>query len=382
MDPITHAASGAVAFLAQKGRPAHRLAMPLAALAAASPDADIFFASTPLQFLLLHRGITHSLAALPVMGLLLACASRPFWRAATPGRWGFARVWLFMSALVGLHIWLDVVTTYGTMIFLPFSHERVRLNGLFIVDPLLTLPLLCGLLYAAKRDSRAAALGACAWVFLWPAICVGLNCLHTANVNARLAAQGHQARRVTVLPDALSPLFWRVLFTEIREQGEGAPQIVFEQALDAFGRERLPARAYRGIPAALAEDLARASTACKYFLDFSILPVMAPLPPQDAPGQGHAGRFTSGAPSEGFWLVHDLRFGSSLAFVNRLMALRPNAGIPFQLMVELARDKSSKSGLALTRERLRFSDSGRDSGWRKPRPPSLPSFGAWLTGLR
>ncbi|MDR2054465.1 MAG: metal-dependent hydrolase [Desulfovibrio sp.] len=382
MDPVTHAASGAVAFLAMRERPAHRLALPLAALAAASPDVDVLFASAPLQFLLLHRGITHSLAALPVMGLLLACASRPLWRETTPGRWSFAKVWLFMSALAGLHIWLDVVTTYGTMIFLPFSHERARLNGLFIVDPLLTLPLLCGLFYAVKRSSRAAALGALAWVFFWPAFGVGLNCLHTAGVSARLAEQGRQARQVTVLPDALAPLFWRVLFAEEREQGKNVPRTVFEQPLDAFGRERGSAREYRGLSAELAEDLARSSTACKYFLDFTILPVMVPLRWQDAPGRDHSGRAASGAPPEGFWLVHDLRFGSSLAFVNKLMALRPNADIPFQLMVELAKDKTAKSGFALTRERLRFSDSGRDSGWQKPRPPRRPSFGAWLTGLR
>ena len=54
MDPITHAASGAVAMLALPRRPLTRWAVPLAALAAASPDLDLVFVSTPLQFLLLH----------------------------------------------------------------------------------------------------------------------------------------------------------------------------------------------------------------------------------------------------------------------------------------------------------------------------------------
>ena len=81
MDPVTHAASGAVAMLALPSRPASRWAVPLAALAAASPDLDILFASTPLQFLLLHRGITHSLAGVPALGLLLALCCRPLWRA-------------------------------------------------------------------------------------------------------------------------------------------------------------------------------------------------------------------------------------------------------------------------------------------------------------
>ena len=72
MDPVTHAASGALAMLAMPQRPATRWALPLAAFAAASPDLDILAASGPLQTLLLHRGITHALAAAPLMGLLLA----------------------------------------------------------------------------------------------------------------------------------------------------------------------------------------------------------------------------------------------------------------------------------------------------------------------
>ena len=83
MDPITHAASGAVAMLAMPHRPASRWAVPLAALAAASPDMDVAFAHTPLQFLLLHRGITHSLAAAPLLGLVFALAGYALREQAT-----------------------------------------------------------------------------------------------------------------------------------------------------------------------------------------------------------------------------------------------------------------------------------------------------------
>ena len=88
---------------------------------------------------------------MPILGLLLALCCYPLWRSTTPGHWNFGKVWLLTCAMVLLHIWLDVVTTYGTMIFLPFSHERVRLNGVFIIDLLLTLPL-------ASRDGQSAGL--------------------------------------------------------------------------------------------------------------------------------------------------------------------------------------------------------------------------------
>ncbi|WP_165176170.1 metal-dependent hydrolase [Desulfovibrio sp. ZJ369] len=381
MDPVTHAASGAVAMLALPGRPATRWAVPLAALVAASPDLDILFASGPLQFLLLHRGITHSLAALPVMGLILAVCSWPLWRAATPARWSFARVWLLACALVLLHIWLDVVTTYGTMIFLPFSHERVRLNGIFIIDLLLTLPLLWAVW--RWRTKRALMLLALAWIFVYPALGVGLNAWHTAQTEARLAAEHRLVSRVTVLPDALAPFFWRVLFEEENAKGKN----VREQGLNALGQARTPERACTAVPNALAADLSRQSVTCETFLQFAVLPVIAPLRreewPQD-PAQ-HAREF----------LIHDLRFGSNLEFVQKLMAMRPHADIPFQLMVEVElgqgdspdlRPKNAPqaagSGARLLRERLRFSDSGRDSRWGTPRPPRPPSFWPWLVGLR
>ncbi|MEG6592669.1 metal-dependent hydrolase, partial [Desulfovibrio sp. 1188_IL3213] len=185
MDPITHAASGAVAMLAAPHRPATRWAVPLAALAAASPDIDVLFCHTPLQFLLLHRGITHSLAAAPLLGLLLALLSRPLWRPSTPGCWSFTKVWLFMVCMVLLHIWLDVITTYGTMIYLPFSHERVRLNAVFIIDLLLTLPLLWAVWrWRARRGLMRLTL---AWVIVYPLLCIGLNAWHTAQTQQRLA---------------------------------------------------------------------------------------------------------------------------------------------------------------------------------------------------
>ena len=381
MDPVTHAASGAVAMLALPSRPATRWAVPLAALAAASPDLDILFASSPLQFLLLHRGITHSLPALPVMGLILALCCRPLWRAATPGRWSFGRVWLLACALVLLHIWLDVVTTYGTMIFLPFSHERVRLNGIFIIDLLLTLPLLWAVWRWRKK--RALMLLALAWVFVYPALGVGLNARHTAQAEARLTAENRQASRVTVLPDAFAPFFWRVLFEEEDVRGKN----VREQGLNALGRPRTPESAYSAVPNALAEELARQSVTCESFFQFAVLPVIAPLSRKDWP-QDPAAKARK-------FLIHDLRFGSSLEFVRKIMAMRPDADIPFQLMVELgfaddgALAETGKNAAStawgearLLRARLRFSDSGRDSRWQTPRPPRPPSFWPWLVGLR
>ena len=446
MDPITHAASGAVAMLAMPSRPATRWAVPLAAIAAASPDIDVTLCHTPLEFLLLHRGITHSLTAAPLLGLLLTLLARPMWKSGTPGHWSFPKVWLFMICMVLLHIWLDVITTYGTMIYLPFSYERVRLNAVYIIDLLLTLPLLWAVLrWRAKRGLMRLAL---AWVFVYPALCIGLNAWHTAQTESRLAAEGQNlqqtVRQVVLLPDAFGPLFWRALYETDGPEG----RLVYSQGLNALGQPRNTATAHRAAPPELLAELARQSVAAQAFFGFTLLPVISPLSDDFKPAEALAGATpalpgaadataatTTAATADAvatkaattpnntnpaaaanttdathaadaaandtpakdtrlaYALFNDLRFGSDLAFVRAIIASRPNADVPFKYMAELELstpgeaaalvDEGQNPGdVHLVRERLRFSDSGKDSHWQSPRVPTPPSFWDWLIGLR
>ena len=397
MDPITHAASGAVAMLAMPNRPASRLAVPLAALAAASPDIDVLMANTPLQFLLLHRGITHSLFVAPLLGLMLALVGYSLWRAQTPGHWRFAKTWLFMTGMVLLHIWLDCITTYGTMIFVPFSHMRVRLNAVFIIDLLVTLPLLWAIW--RWRARRGLMLLAMAWLFVYPGLSIGLNAWHTAQTRQILTAQGRTPTQVVVLPDAFSPFFWRALYSVDAPSGP----TVYTQGLDALGTPRGPEIAATALPDSLAHDLAQQSVVADAFLQFTLLPVVAPLPADMLPADSSTDK-----PAPTYVMIHDQRFGSSLAIVRNIMALRPSADIPFKYMAELApapapaepdsirSESAQEAGKAvapaqtaspgffhrLLRERMRFSDSGRDSFWQAPRPPTQPNLLQWLVGLR
>ena len=57
-------------------------------------------ANTPMQFLLLHRGITHSLFFAPLLGLVLTLVGYSLWRAHTAGHWRFAKTWPFMTGMV------------------------------------------------------------------------------------------------------------------------------------------------------------------------------------------------------------------------------------------------------------------------------------------
>lgn len=407
MDPITHAASGAVAMLALRRRPPR--AVLVGALAAAAPDIDILFGNDPLTTLLLHRGITHALPAVPVFALLLALVALPLLRggssdriylsSSSPGRWSFPAVWLCMACMVLLHIWLDCVTTYGTLIFLPFSAERVRLNAVFIIDFLLTLPLLWTVWrcrasrrrsYQDKRSALAAARLALLWVFVYPLLGVGLNALHTSHATEALRAD--TSRRdavledVVVLPDAFAPLFWRVIWQErpvgvspagadalLRTGLPDSGSVVRTAGLDLLGRLRTPFSAPRpAMPQDAAAALAARSVEAGAFFEFALLPVLDTVPDAD--------RNDMLAPAVRQWRSYDLRFGSSLEFVRKLMALRPNADIPFQFF--FAVDADEQGAPRLDSVRLRFSDSQRDSGWRQPAEPRTVPLLRRFVGLR
>jgi inner membrane protein len=277
--------------------------------------------------------------------------------------------------MVLLHIWLDAVTTYGTMIFLPFSHERVRLNGLFIVDLLFVLPLLL----AIWRGRRVCMIAACVWLVAYPGLNIALNARHAATTEARLASEGREVSGLTVLPDAFAPFFWRVIFAE--RDAEGREQ-VREQSLDALGRPRSPEIAHPAFTERGVANLSAVSVFCREFFAFTMLPVFSVLPPGDRPEDEP--RDSAG---KEYFLFYDLRFGSGHAFVRDLMRLRPEGDRPFQLMLEFGDDGLSGPAVPAEkaqplRERLRFSGSNKDSGWRTPLVPEKPSLWAWLVGLR
>lgn len=368
MDPLTHAASGAVAWLAIPGRPQSRWGIWLAAMACASPDIDLAFIHTPLQFLQLHRGITHSFAFTPIFALLLALCCWPLWRKACPGRWAYLKVWLLCCAMVLLHIWFDVVTTYGTMVFLPFSHYRVRLNAIFMIDLLVAVPLYWALI--RWRHKRTLILLTLCWIFVYPASSIAINAWHTGQCETRFAEKGRKVTELHVLPDAFAPLFWRVIYAEETPDGP----TVRAQGLNFLGQFRTEAKIHPGAPAELVRHFMDISIDCDSFFHFAMLPVMQSCRQEDFPEDAAL------EATDKLYMFYDLRFGSSLEFVRKLIAMRPNADIPFQLMTEL--DTREGNLPQLQRIRLRFSDSGRDSSWHKPRPPREPDWLEWLVGLR
>ncbi len=213
MDTLTHALSGALmARAAVPERPAHTTradCVALGFLAAAFPDVDVVFSYiSPLAYLYYHRGITHSLVMLPLWAFGLAW----IWSRLRRRKEAF-RSYLLVAALgVAMHILGDLITSFGTMIFAPFSDLRVSLGTTFIIDPWLTGAVAAGLVASAllRRSRTPAVLGLAA-------VCgyIGFQALqmqraiHFGEAHAR--SQGIEHAGVSALPRPVSPFNWMVI---------------------------------------------------------------------------------------------------------------------------------------------------------------------------
>jgi membrane-bound metal-dependent hydrolase YbcI (DUF457 family) len=143
-------------------------------LGAIFPDSDVFrdiFSSDKLLIVTWHRSLTHSLVLLPLWALLLAAITQAL------GRW---RKWELPSfaALAGIyavgllsHILLDLVTSFGTMIWSPLQWSRPAWDLIFIVDFTLTaiflVPQLLAWVYSHPEKVKARAIGV--WLVFLPA---------------------------------------------------------------------------------------------------------------------------------------------------------------------------------------------------------------------
>jgi membrane-bound metal-dependent hydrolase YbcI (DUF457 family) len=183
MDTITHGIAGALIGKAVfrgedmfASHPMHRgrIITWSLMLGAIFPDSDVsrdIFSHDTLLVITWHRSITHSLILLPLWALLLAAITSVFakWR-----KWeapSFAALSAIYAVGILSHILLDLVTTFGTMIWSPLEWSRPAWDLIFIVDFTLTaiflVPQLLAWVYAHPERVRGRAVGM--WLVFLPA---------------------------------------------------------------------------------------------------------------------------------------------------------------------------------------------------------------------
>jgi inner membrane protein len=309
MDPVTHLASGAlVGRLAQPKLEPKHITWYCVALAWL-PDIDNLAGLLgPEPYLLYHRGITHSVFGGMALAIAAAGILRLFTRKIT-----FAAAFIIAYLCILIHIFLDLITSYGTLVLSPFTNRRFALSSVFIVDPIFTLGiilfLLCSLWWS--RKSRRLVLAGLAWVLLYPMFSLGIREVSAAYLADNLQAQALPYQRFELTTEPFSPFFWKL----VAEDDEH----YYLAGVSLFDLDReLKLERYDKPPSDLMEQLKPGIGMLHTYLWFSRYPVMEL---HNSPGGTRL-------------LLRDLRFFSTIDFVQR--SFREN-GAPFSLVIELDR---------------------------------------------
>jgi len=181
MDNLAHALVGAALMRAVADRHVPRAGL-IGIVAANAPDLSELFIGLPgtrADYLVLHRGITHSLVGAfgEIAGVTLLIGAG--WRLA---RWILGRhgravavpAWGWLAAGIGAavvsHLYMDWQGSYGWRPFLPWSGTWYYLDWVAIVDPFFWLVPLVALAWGAERHwtplAAALVVGGTITVFL------------------------------------------------------------------------------------------------------------------------------------------------------------------------------------------------------------------------
>ncbi|HEY2646828.1 MAG TPA: metal-dependent hydrolase [Candidatus Acidoferrales bacterium] len=189
MDTITHGIVGALAGKALFGgrdipagfaengvaralsSPTARVAILGCTIGSVFPDIDIFagpLAHNPLAIMEWHRNITHSAIMLPFWAFLLALLSIPIARLLKWKSPPLLTLFAAYSLGIATHIFLDLVTSFGTMVWSPLQYSRSAWDWIFILDLTLTAialaPQLAAWCYREPAQFKQRAIGV--WALL------------------------------------------------------------------------------------------------------------------------------------------------------------------------------------------------------------------------
>lgn len=210
MDPISQGTVGA-AFAQTTANKGNIVKLSVIGfLAGLAPDLDVFIRSStdPVLFLEYHRQFTHSLVFIPFGALIVSAFIFPLFRKSLSFKTTYVASFLGYAT----HGLLDACTSYGTLLFWPFSDERITWNTISIVDPLLTIPALILLAVAVKTNKRHFRFVALGWIVSYLAL--GFVQYERALSSGLKLAQsrGHSAERMTLKPSFGNLILWKSIY--------------------------------------------------------------------------------------------------------------------------------------------------------------------------
>lgn len=151
MDSLTQGLLGAATFAVVKDKEIGKRSLLIGAIAGTIPDLDVLLAPffNEIEFLTVHRSISHSLVLAIVLSFVLGESFfRLYKRKQSRVGWNLA---FFLAIFT--HSLLDWCTTYGTKLISPFNDHLFSLNSIHVFEPIYTSILLVGVLFHVFKSS-------------------------------------------------------------------------------------------------------------------------------------------------------------------------------------------------------------------------------------
>lgn len=212
MDPITHGLIG-IALSTLSGH-TMQLNDPVflgCSIGAMLPDLDIVaHVKGRFNYLLKHRGASHSLIALTGMSLGMSTA---LYLVFPTTSW----LTIFFWTLIGTmsHSIMDLLNSYGAELLWPFSRKKITLDMIMLTDPVILCAFFGSFMISLKNPDLAEPSSLTA--LLISALYLGYRHLSQRKTRDRLMGIYHLKQRdqVKVLPAMYHPFAWNfILFQE------------------------------------------------------------------------------------------------------------------------------------------------------------------------
>ena len=179
-------------------------------LAGLAPDLDVFIRSStdPMLSLEYHRQFTHSLFFIPFGALIVTLMIFPLVKKS------LSLKTVYVASFFGYttHGFLDACTSYGTLLFWPFSNERVTWNNISVVDPIFTIPVLVLVATAIITRKLLFSFFAIGWMTFY--LLLGFVQYERAFLVANDLAhsRGHNPERLTLKPSFGNLILWKSIY--------------------------------------------------------------------------------------------------------------------------------------------------------------------------
>ena len=213
MDPFTQGIVGTTVAQSGSKRDTLIIASIVGLLAGLAADLDIFIRSgtDPLLFLEYHRHFTHSIFFIPLGALI--CAMVFYYLFTKKNNLSFGKTYFFSFLGYATHGIIDSFTTYGTLLFWPFTNERIAWNTISVIDPIFTIPIFILVILSMVKRNNKFSIYAIIWILFYQAIAYTQKLRAEDLIYDYAQSFNHKVKLIEAKPSFGNIVVWKVIYS-------------------------------------------------------------------------------------------------------------------------------------------------------------------------